>query len=199
MQTRCRDTNTWQYGRIHTHFFRECKETFYGFLQEREQRDSGSCYLYSVLRSANRQGWASRRFIYGVMLGALDIVKFENPWLRAYVVMFMKWYERKLSVCVCFKKLPKHLSGDTTWRIKTLNIAGLRLGFESATFQSKSVNCCWSSPAQSFLVSGPVGIHCHILLLSRLSRVCNGASSSTWGVFWLLLVTPLYWGVTINI
>jgi hypothetical protein len=31
------------------------------------------------------------------MLGALDIIKFENPWVRAYGVMFMKWYESKVS------------------------------------------------------------------------------------------------------
>jgi hypothetical protein len=34
------------------------------------------------------------------MLGALYIKKFENPWVRAYGVMFMKWYEGKLLVYV---------------------------------------------------------------------------------------------------
>jgi hypothetical protein len=34
--------------------------------------------------------------------------------------------------------------------------------------QSSTVNCCWSSPAQSFLASGLVGIHDHIFVPSRL-------------------------------
>jgi hypothetical protein len=34
-----------------------------------------------------------------------------------------------------------------------------------------SVNFCWSSPAESFFVSGPRGTHDHILVLSRLSSI----------------------------
>jgi hypothetical protein len=37
--------------------------------------------------------------------------------------------------------------------------------------QSSPVNSCWSSPAQSFLVSGPVGTHDHIFVFSRLLSV----------------------------
>jgi hypothetical protein len=36
--------------------------------------------------------------------------------------------------------------------------------------QPSSVNCCWSPPAQSFLVSGPVGTQDHIFVLSRPLR-----------------------------
>jgi hypothetical protein len=52
----------------------------------------------------------------------------------------------------------------------------LRLG------QSRAVICCWPSPAQSFLVSGPYGTHYHIFVLSKFICVFrNGAYSSTTG------------------
>jgi hypothetical protein len=38
-------------------------------------------------------------------------------------------------------------------------------------YLSSPVNLCWPSPAQSFLVSGPVGNHGLIFVLCRLSRV----------------------------
>jgi hypothetical protein len=54
---------------------------------------------------------------------------------------------------------------------------------------------CWSSSAQSVLVSAPIGTHGHIFVLSTISRV------SKWGFLfdgsvWLLLVTPRLLGVT---
>jgi hypothetical protein len=56
--------------------------------------------------------------------------------------------------------------------------------------QCNPVNCCWSSPAQSSLVSGPVGTHGHTFVLSGLLRVLKWASSSTRRRVRLLLVTP---------
>jgi hypothetical protein len=49
--------------------------------------------------------------------------------------------------------------------------------------QSSPVNCCWPSPAQSFLVSGPVGTHDHIFVLSRLLHIfkCAGFELYTLG------------------
>jgi hypothetical protein len=35
------------------------------------------------------------------------------------------------------------------------------------TDRSGRVDCCWPSPAESILVSGPVGIHDHISVLSK--------------------------------
>jgi hypothetical protein len=64
--------------------------------------------------------------------------------------------------------------------------------------KSSPVNCCWPSPAQSFLVSGPIGTHDRIFVLSRLTRVLK------WDLFFDestgLTTTghsPLYWGVTL--
>jgi hypothetical protein len=49
--------------------------------------------------------------------------------------------------------------------------------------QSRPANHCWPSPAQSFLVSGPVGIHDQICVHSKTVYVFgNGVSSSmAWG------------------
>jgi hypothetical protein len=37
--------------------------------------------------------------------------------------------------------------------------------------QRRTVICCWPSPAQPFLVSGPVGTHGHILVRSKTTYV----------------------------
>jgi hypothetical protein len=54
--------------------------------------------------------------------------------------------------------------------------------------------CCWPSPAQWIFVSGSVGTHDHMFVLSSHLRILK------WGLFFderrgqLLLVTPSYWG-----
>jgi hypothetical protein len=73
--------------------------------------------------------------------------------------------------------------------------------------QSSSVNCCWVSPAQSFLVSGPVGIDEHIFVLSGflsvlkwdlpvderrdLTTTSHSPSSLEWLCWLSLSLTPL--------
>jgi hypothetical protein len=59
--------------------------------------------------------------------------------------------------------------------------------FDQFSAKYNPVNCCWPSPAQSFMVSSSVGTHWSIFVLSRV--LCGGV--------WLLLVTllPHYRGV----
>jgi hypothetical protein len=58
------------------------------------------------------------------------------------------------------------------------------------------LNCFWPSPLHQILVSGRIGIHELIFVLSETFTCSrNGAFSSTRGGVWLLLVTPpLQWG-----
>jgi hypothetical protein len=54
-----------------------------------------------------------------------------------------------------------------------------------------SVNCYWTSPAQSVLFSGPLGTHDHIFVLSKTFTCFEmGPPFSTRRGVWLLLVTP---------
>jgi hypothetical protein len=53
----------------------------------------------------------------------------------------------------------------------------------------QSLNCCWSSTAQSFLVFGPVGTPSYFSSFQTFYVFWNGASSSTRGRIWLPLVT----------
>jgi hypothetical protein len=55
------------------------------------------------------------------------------------------------------------------------------------------VNCCWSSPAQQILVSGRLGTHDAVFVLSK-TFTCYEMRPPTTGRVWLLLVTPLFWG-----
>jgi hypothetical protein len=50
------------------------------------------------------------------------------------------------------------------------------------------VNCCWPFPALSFLASGPVGTHSHIIVLSRLVRILKEGlrSEEGSGYYWSL-------------
>jgi hypothetical protein len=51
------------------------------------------------------------------------------------------------------------------------------LWWEASPVQFSPVNCWWPLPAQSFLVSAPVGTHDHIFVFRRLLRVLK------WGLF----------------
>lgn len=60
---------------------------------------------------------------------------------------------------------------------------------------SSSVNRCWPSAAKLFLVSGPIGTHNHIFILSRILNVLKRGLLLEQGgdYYWSL---PLYRGVT---
>jgi hypothetical protein len=55
------------------------------------------------------------------------------------------------------------------------NVDFVEIGFTSPV-QSSVVNCCWSSPAQSYLVSGPVETHDQIFVRSKTVYVFVGLS-----------------------
>jgi hypothetical protein len=59
----------------------------------------------------------------------------------------------------------------------------------------RPVNCCWSSPAQHVLVSGPVGTEIFFLLKTPTCFKMGGSSSTRWGAF-LVLVSLLLLRVT---
>jgi hypothetical protein len=54
--------------------------------------------------------------------------------------------------------------------------------------ERRAVTCRWSSPAQSFLFSAPVGTHDDIFILFKATYMFwNGASFSTRGGVWFVL------------
>jgi hypothetical protein len=88
-----------------------------------------------------------------------------------------------LTALICFIYSPlSSLLPPTAWALQKtfwdfLYPRNSPLGFP---LQSSPVNCCWSSPAQWFLVSGPAGTHNLICVRFKIVYVFgNWVSSST--------------------
>jgi hypothetical protein len=82
---------------------------------------------------------------------------------------------------------------DSARRLPQLLLAWLdcssTLKTVAALFSELSVSRCWSSPAQSVLVSAPIGTHYDIFVLYKIFCAPKWTSSSTRGGVWILVDT----------
>jgi hypothetical protein len=123
--------------------------------------------------------WLSVKCTYrtcGILLNILPFALYTSP-LSVYNGTLVNWTVVRLTA--------------TNFKPLIFSVSGIALS--CTPLQSSLVNCCWSSPAQSF-----VGTHYHIFVVSRMLHgliwVCSCLTKEGSDYYWSLF---LYLGVTL--
>jgi hypothetical protein len=145
------------------------------FSVQRNHRSVGSCKLSLVLTSTVSLGFGTRRDPCAYFCSFQAVYVFFNwgPLLSEKRTVILGSESRGTHNYI----LLSHGSGSRVTLFRQVSCV-------FSPVQSSPVNCCCSSPAVSFLVSSPVGIHGLIYVRSKTIYVFgSGVASSTRGGF----------------